>query len=97
MKSTLHVIKERMMLEQYIRNAKKRGQFLYASLLEDKLNGYIQSLYELSQEKLSRLYLEEGVFDSQIANLFDTDRSEIYKLRTRWDIQKKETIDKVAV
>lgn len=97
MKSTLYVIKERMMLEQYIKNAKKREQFLYASLLEDKLNGYIQSLYELSEEKLSHLYLQEGVFDSQIANLFDTDRSEIYQLRTHWNIQKKETADKVAI
>lgn len=85
------------MLEQHIKNANKRGQLLYASLLADKLNGCIQSVYELSEERLSRLHIQEGVVDTQIATLFDTDRREILQLRTKWDIKQENVVYELVV
>ncbi|PLS19400.1 hypothetical protein CVD28_03010 [Bacillus sp. M6-12] len=89
MSTTMNELKERMFLQQYLKNATKQNQCRYAHFLNRKLNGEELSINQLTEEDLKILYIKEGLVDKQIASLFGETNREIQKKREQWGIRKK--------
>lgn len=90
MDKVVYEIKERMRLELYIKNALRKEQLLFATLLEQKLQGTLFSIQNLSKEYLHQLYAVEGLVDNQIAMLFVVERNQITELRNQWKVVKNQ-------
>jgi hypothetical protein len=88
MNNELNGLKEQLTTQQYLKNAQKKNQFFYASLLEQKLHGKAPEIESLTKEELVRLCLEEALFDKQVASLFAVSKQEVQELRNTWNITR---------
>jgi hypothetical protein len=89
MNATMSELRERMFLEQYLKNAVKQNQHTYATYLKKRLSGEVLTFESISREELGSLITQENIATKQIAFLFDTDKDMVKAKRTQWGIKKE--------
>lgn len=90
----MNELRERLYLEQYYKNAKRKNQHLYAELISRKINGEKLDFDLLSEVEMIKLYKFEGLVDKQLMNLFGVDGLKIHLKRMEYGIL--DLVDKMA-